>query len=77
MDKQQVEKIFSRFNELRVLIIGDAMIDTYLWGKIERISPEAPIPIVTITERENRLGGAANVSLNIQALGSNAYTFFC
>lgn len=47
------------------------MVDSYLWGKIDRISPEAPIPIVTVTKQENRLGGAANVSLNIQALGAN------
>jgi rfaE bifunctional protein kinase chain/domain len=53
-----------------VLVIGDAMVDSYLWGKVERISPEAPIPIVTVTKQENRLGGAGNVSLNIQALGA-------
>ncbi len=46
------------------------MVDSYLWGKVDRISPEAPIPIVTVTKQENRLGGAANVSLNIQALGA-------
>lgn len=53
------------------MIIGDAMVDSYLWGKVDRISPEAPIPIVTVTKQENRLGGAGNVSLNIQALGAN------
>ena len=42
------------------MIIGDVMIDTYLWGKVERISPEAPVPVVTGTKEENRLGGAAN-----------------
>ncbi|MBK6837621.1 MAG: D-glycero-beta-D-manno-heptose-7-phosphate kinase [Bacteroidetes bacterium] len=45
------------------------MIDTYLWGKVDRISPEAPVPIVAISKKENRLGGAANVAINIQALG--------
>lgn len=55
---------------MRILVIGDAMVDTYLWGKVERVSPEAPIPIVSITKRESRLGGAANVSLNLQALGA-------
>lgn len=60
---------------MRALVIGDAMVDTYLWGKVERVSPEAPIPIVSVTKRENRLGGAANVSLNLQALGATPVLF--
>jgi len=68
--KNNIEQVFSKFSELNVLIIGDAMVDNYLWGKVDRISPEAPIPIVTVTKQENRLGGAGNVSLNIQALGA-------
>jgi len=68
--KDNIEQVFSKFSELNVLIIGDAMVDSYLWGKVDRISPEAPIPIVTVTKQENRLGGAGNVSLNIQALGA-------
>jgi rfaE bifunctional protein kinase chain/domain len=55
---------------MRAIVIGDAMVDTYLWGKVERLSPEAPVPIVAVTKRENRLGGAANVSRNLQALGA-------
>lgn len=70
MKKDNIEQVFSKFSELNVLIIGDGMVDNYLWGKVERISPEAPIPIVTVTKQENRLGGAGNVSLNIQALGA-------
>ncbi|MBN2667641.1 MAG: hypothetical protein JXR60_00300 [Bacteroidales bacterium] len=54
-----------------VLVIGDVMIDAYLWGAVNRISPEAPVPIVTVTKRENRLGGAANVGLNLKSLGAN------
>jgi rfaE bifunctional protein kinase chain/domain len=53
-----------------VLIIGDVMIDSYIWGKVDRISPEAPVPIVRVTKKEDRLGGAANVALNIQSLGA-------
>ncbi len=49
------------------------MIDSYIWGKVERISPEAPVPVVRVTKKENRLGGAANVALNIQALGACPY----
>lgn len=62
--------LFSSFENYKVLIIGDVMIDSYLWGKVDRISPEAPVPIISMTNQENRLGGAANVALNIQALGA-------
>jgi rfaE bifunctional protein kinase chain/domain len=68
--RDNIEQIFNKFSELKVLVIGDAMTDNYLWGKVDRISPEAPIPIVTVTKQENRLGGAGNVSLNLQALGA-------
>lgn len=68
---QSLESIFSNFNKLTVLIVGDVMIDSYLWGKSNRISPEAPVPIVNVVKRESRLGGAANVALNILALGAN------
>ena len=69
--KEQIREIFKYFNNLNVLIIGDVMIDSYLWGKVNRISPEAPVPIVAVGKKERRLGGAANVALNIQALGAN------
>ncbi|MFA4850954.1 MAG: bifunctional ADP-heptose synthase [Bacteroidales bacterium] len=70
MTSKDITEIFKKFNSLKVLVIGDVMIDSYLWGKVERISPEAPVPIVTVNRRENRLGGAANVALNLQALGA-------
>ena len=66
--KEHVRELFRSFNNLNVLIIGDVMIDSYLWGKVSRISPEAPVPIISVTNKEIRLGGAANVALNIQAL---------
>lgn len=69
-DFQGFSKLFEQFNSLKVLIIGDVMIDSYLWGKVNRISPEAPVPIVEVKKRANRLGGAANVALNIKALGA-------
>jgi rfaE bifunctional protein kinase chain/domain len=65
-----LEKIFDQFNTLKALIIGDVMIDSYLWGSTNRISPEAPVPIVNVQKREQRLGGAGNVALNIQSLGA-------
>lgn len=65
-----LESIFEAFNRLNVLVVGDVMIDSYLWGKTSRISPEAPVPIVNVVKREKRLGGAANVALNVQAMGA-------
>ena len=65
-----IQQIFDSFNNLKVLIIGDVMVDAYLWGSVDRISPEAPVPIVAVKKRENRLGGAANVAINIKAMGA-------
>jgi D-glycero-beta-D-manno-heptose-7-phosphate kinase len=66
-----VSQIFEEFKKLNVLIIGDLMVDSYVWGDIERMSPEAPVPVVNVKKREIRLGGAGNVVLNIKALGAN------
>ncbi len=65
------KSLFASFNDKNILILGDVMIDSYLWGDVTRISPEAPVPILSGVGRENRLGGAANVALNIQSLGAN------
>ncbi|MBD2756916.1 bifunctional heptose 7-phosphate kinase/heptose 1-phosphate adenyltransferase [Spirosoma validum] len=67
-----LDELFDQFDKLRVLIIGDVMLDSYVWGHVERISPEAPVPIVRFDRREFRLGGAGNVLLNVQALGAEA-----
>jgi len=72
MTKGELEQLFNKFNSLTALIIGDVMIDAYYWGKVERISPEAPVPVVQVQKRENRLGGAANVALNVKSLGAKA-----
>ena len=71
MNQQLINQVFDSFSSLNALVIGDVMIDAYLFGKVDRISPEAPVPVVSITEKDNRLGGAANVALNIKALGAN------
>lgn len=71
MSQQSFEEIFDKFNDLNVLIIGDVMVDAYIWGNIERMSPEAPVPVVSVTKKDFRLGGAANVALNIKAMGAN------
>ena len=75
MNKKEVKEIFERFSQMQVMVIGDSMVDSYLWGKVERISPEAPVPVISVNKRENRLGGAANVSLNLQALGATPILF--
>lgn len=62
--------LFQSFSQLRVLVVGDVMLDNYWWGEVERISPEAPVPVVRLRRRESRLGGAANVALNLKALGA-------
>ncbi len=68
--RSQIETLFSDFEGKHVMILGDVMIDAYLWGKVDRISPEAPVPVVSVSKRDNLLGGAANVALNIKALGA-------
>ena len=65
-----VEAIIDSFKKLNVLIVGDVMIDSYLWGATNRVSPEAPVPIVNVSKQEHRMGGAANVALNIMSLGA-------
>lgn len=68
--RENLEQLFADFSKKRILIIGDVMVDAYLWGSVDRISPEAPVPVVAVTRRNNRLGGAANVALNIKAMGA-------
>jgi len=73
MTDRSLEEVFEAFNFQNVLIIGDVMIDSYVWGDVERISPEAPVPVLHTTKKEKRLGGAANVAKNIQALGASPF----
>lgn len=70
MSKENIKELFDSFNGKKILIVGDVMIDLYLTGRVDRISPEAPVPIVAVKERFMRLGGAANVAQNIKALGA-------
>lgn len=67
-----LNKIIENFKNVKVLVIGDVMLDKYIFGDVERISPEAPIPIVFVKKEKNVLGGAANVANNITALGAHA-----
>lgn len=70
MDRKTIESLFSHIGSIRCLVIGDLMLDEYLWGKAERISPEAPVQVVDIVREELRLGGAGNVVNNLVALGA-------
>ena len=66
-----MKELFDSFNEKKIMIVGDVMLDVYMKGKVERISPEAPVPIVSVTETFSRLGGAANVAQNLKSLGTS------
>lgn len=70
--KNNISTYFDRFKNYKVIVVGDVMTDSYIVGKVNRISPEAPVPVVNLTEKESRLGGAANVALNIAALDAEA-----
>jgi rfaE bifunctional protein kinase chain/domain len=65
-----IHELLAEFRTKRILVIGDVMIDAYLLGKVNRVSPEAPVPIVSLEKQEQRLGGAANVALNLLSLGA-------
>jgi len=67
-----IAQIWDRLQSARVLVVGDAMLDRYLFGSVDRISPEAPVPVVRVTREEERLGGAANVAFNVKSLGAQA-----
>lgn len=65
-----LDSILKGFKAKKILVLGDVMLDHYIWGRVERISPEAPVPVLDVQKEEYRLGGAANVALNLKALGA-------
>jgi D-glycero-beta-D-manno-heptose-7-phosphate kinase len=67
------KKLFHSFTAIKAGVIGDVMLDTYMWGNVERISPEAPVPVVALQKKDYRIGGAGNVALNVQSLGAQAF----
>ena len=73
MDKQRFEEISGLFSQKSILVIGDVMLDKFMWGKADRISPEAPVPIISIDKISHSPGGAANVALNLSKLSANVY----
>ena len=66
MNRKRVEDILSHFSGRTIVIVGDVMLDEFIWGKVRRISPEAPVPVVEVTDETYRLGGSGNVAANIQ-----------
>lgn len=70
---RDIQRLFEQFKSIKVGVVGDVMLDSYMWGSVERISPEAPVPIVTLERKEERVGGAGNVALNLQSLGARAF----
>lgn len=70
--RRPLSALIRRFGKVRLLVVGDLMLDQFIWGSVERISPEAPVPVVQVTRETFHLGGAANVVHNIQALGGQA-----
>jgi len=69
MDRNRTNQILGTFSSKTILILGDVMLDEFIWGKVGRISPEAPVPVVEVVQETYRLGGSANVASNIRALG--------
>ncbi len=72
LTRRAVRERVARFASAKVAVLGDVMLDRYFWGDVERISPEAPVPVVHVNRRSRRLGGAANVAANLAALGAAA-----
>ncbi len=70
---KEIQKALENFREKKILVLGDVMLDHYVWGSVERISPEAPVPVLDIQKEEYRLGGAANVALNLRTLNTAVY----
>ncbi len=75
MDLKSFNQLFDGFATTKIGVVGDIMLDTYWWGGVDRISPEAPVPIVSLQRKETRVGGAANVALNLRALGAPTTLF--
>jgi D-glycero-beta-D-manno-heptose-7-phosphate kinase len=68
MPEVDFDKLFGSFANIKIGVIGDVMLDTYWWGHVDRISPEAPVPVVALDKKEYRIGGAGNVALNLSCL---------
>ena len=68
-----MNNVLNRFSDLTALVVGDVMIDAYLWGNVERQSPEAPVPVLLKSGKDSRIGGAGNVARNVLAMGAKTH----
>ena len=75
MEKAAIDQLFNNYTNTKIGVVGDIMLDTYWWGNVDRVSPEAPVPVVALQRKEIRVGGAANVALNLRALGAPTTLF--
>ncbi len=75
VEVERLNTLFKRLSGLPIAVLGDVMLDRYIWGNAERISPEAPVPVVFVEGETTRLGGAANVAWNIRAIGAKPFLF--
>src|SRR5229473_1146892 len=71
ISEPRIESLFSAMEGKRIAVVGDLMLDRYIWGSVTRISPEAPVPVIDMEQEQARLGGAANVAKNIKSLGGH------
>src|SRR5687767_15996823 len=71
LPRERVLDLLARARHARIAVVGDAMLDVYLSGDVDRVSPEAPVPVVRVRERRHALGGAANVAQNVVAIGAS------
>jgi D-beta-D-heptose 7-phosphate kinase/D-beta-D-heptose 1-phosphate adenosyltransferase len=72
LDRRRLERIVDEFAAVRLLVLGDLVLDEYIWGDVDRVSPEAPVPVVHVRDEQTMLGGAANTARNVVALGGSA-----
>lgn len=75
MKKTRLTQIVDKFRDMRIAVVGDLMLDVYIWGKASRISPEAPVPVVQVGKKSCCLGGAANVMRNVVTLGGKVKAY--
>ena len=75
MNKKKFESVIKKFSEKKIAVVGDVMLDKFIWGKITRVSPESPVPIIDVEKESEHLGGAANVAMNIKSLSSDILLF--
>ena len=73
MDSKKIDKIFKNADKKKICIVGDVMLDRYMFGNVSRISPEAPVQVFDLNNIENKLGGSSNVSLNVKTLGAEPF----